>query len=91
MAEVSSYDRSTLEARCFARSGNALAKEMRIRKDEHDYWQEVMKKLCDGRVMRGWTPEERSGIRMAIDVFSGVRTPADVRRALDARARRMRR
>ena len=90
MVGIVSYDKTKLENRCFARSGNALEKEMRIRKDEHDYWQEVMKKLCDGRVMKGWTPEERSGIRMAIDVFSGKRSPQEVRRALDARARRMR-
>lgn len=77
-------DDPRLLRRCYAKKGLPLVKEVRARQDEYAYLVGLVVRL---KKVKGLTPQERVGVRLAIDVLTGKRTPFDVRQAADRRNR----
>jgi hypothetical protein len=77
-------DDPRLLRRCFAKKGLPLVKEVRARQDEWAYLVGLVVRL---KKLKGLTPQERAGVRLALDVISGKRTPYEVRQAADRRNR----
>jgi hypothetical protein len=81
-------ENGTLERRCFARGGAKLEAEKKVRNHERAYWAGVLQTLGDGRKIKGFTPDERHGLKMAVSILTGKFSVGQIRQIVQHRTGR---